>query len=985
MLHVSLNFQCGAFTVLLSHTTVFLALIQSCHSIVSGPSQPIVAIVGEDIIMPSQLIPVMDAFDMTVMWGRPGLVPEFFLTWSVGESIKHPSYKGRISLFTEELRHGNVSLKLSNVKRSDEGTYRCFLPELDGSTYVKLVVGAVSLPVVNVTKTMREVVLQCESEGWYPQPEVLWLDAEGKLLSAGPTETLRGPEALYTVSSRVTVEKRLSNIFTCRVQQRDINQSRETHVHVPDDFFMVPSSPGSQHIIIGSVIGSVLAILAIGLVVWKWRQKKFKNKRGSPEDGLEQTQEEKTVTSTSDNTGFQVVMEAEGERAPLLAGREEDHVGNRGGEEIKSESEHKDNTPQNQCVTKPHMDRTEGGKAATSVNHEQVPFVPKEGGTDTNQDMIGGQGKSDAAKGEGGQTIVKDNVESGLPLVNTEGEKEQQQNVHHDQEVQEVEEKHQGMMTFEGNSDIPSKTAKKKNKRKTAKKGGSEQRKQQENWSEPMPPEAERTRVENQSEIQNGGETEKKETVFTFRMGNQHVFEDRRLKGGEAEEDEKEAHQKGNQSNIHSSSEMRVENQRVEDEPKVENKRTVQETQNRKDAEKEKIPLKTPEEVKLTRDSSKQEAGHEEKKGKDERGNQRNVRRMTEREAENKKEPIDKKVEDTEEKVCPSVSREVTHKPEFQINQLKSGHQQDTSVMNLDETKEEQGLSKKCQERQTEGLQTDNRADKKRQEAQQQAAQQVDEDKKGIDERGNQRNVRRTTERKAGSQHDKNRTEETQVGESVRRKVSENLNVKGNQGTAERQNCNRPEDSELQAGNLQEDTSLMNQEENKQQPEHLTKRREWEKRRKGFQSDKGADFNETPENKKIRGEVQQQAGGQMDQMEGIREQIEDNTNTGREVQGQEEQHVQLMENDGRKQLIAKRRLKQQHKEEKKPQVHQRHTFQKKNHEAEGSDQTQDISQKLKYEETLMEVNTSQDQAAQEGQDVVMDSQEGDEDMEDEDL
>ncbi|KAK5870636.1 hypothetical protein PBY51_003567 [Eleginops maclovinus] len=346
-----------------------------------------------------------------------------------------------------------------------------------------------------------------------------------------------------------------------------------------------------------------------------------------------------------------------------------------------------------------------------------------------------------------------------------------------------------------------------------------------------MPPEAERTRVENQSEIENGGETEKKETVFTFRMGNQHVFEDRRLKGGEAEEDEKEAHQKGNQSNIHSSSEMRVENQRVEDEPKVENKRTVQETQNRKDAEKEKIPLKTPEEVKLTRDSSKQEAGHEEKKGKDERGNQRNVRRMTEREAENKKEPIDKKVEDTEEKVCPSVSREVTHKPEFQINQLKSGHQQDTSVMNLDETKEEQGLSKKCQERQTEGLQTD-RADKKRQEAQQQAAQQVDEDKKGIDERGNQRNVRRTTERKAGSQHDKNRTEEKQVGESVSRKVSENQNVKMNQGTAERQNCNRPEDSELQAGNLQEDTSLMNQEENKQQPEHLTKRREVEKRRR---------------------------------------------------------------------------------------------------------------------------------------------------------
>ena len=104
------------------------------------PSQPIVAIVGDDVILPCLLDPVMDAFQMTVMWGRPGLVPEFILVWSVGESTKHPSYRGRTSLFTEELKHGNVSLKLSNVKRSDEGTYRCFIPELDRSTHFQLVV-----------------------------------------------------------------------------------------------------------------------------------------------------------------------------------------------------------------------------------------------------------------------------------------------------------------------------------------------------------------------------------------------------------------------------------------------------------------------------------------------------------------------------------------------------------------------------------------------------------------------------------------------------------------------------------------------------------------------------------------------------------------------------------------------------------------------------------------------------------------------------
>ncbi len=85
---------------------------------------------------------------------------------------------------------------------------------------------------VKISKIGNQVLLQCESKGWYPQPEVLWLDGEGNVLSAGPAETVRDPDDLFSVSSRVTVEKRHNNRFTCRVQQKNINQTRETHIHV---------------------------------------------------------------------------------------------------------------------------------------------------------------------------------------------------------------------------------------------------------------------------------------------------------------------------------------------------------------------------------------------------------------------------------------------------------------------------------------------------------------------------------------------------------------------------------------------------------------------------------------------------------------------------------------------------------------------------------------------------------------------------------
>ncbi|XP_069580695.1 butyrophilin subfamily 2 member A1-like [Brachyistius frenatus] len=219
-----------------------------------GPTQPMVATRGDDITLPCHLAPATDLSDITLEWARPDLDPRFVLVRRSGQELEgkqHQSFKGRTSLFTDELKNGNVSLKLSNVKIPDGGTYRCFIPELQKDSFVQLVVGAASSPDIIIAgldelnesyKSSSGLMLDCKSAGWYPEPEVLWLDAEGNLLSAGPTESVRGPDDLYTVSSRVTVEKRHSNSFTCRVQQNNINQTREVHIHLPDEFFVSPCS-----------------------------------------------------------------------------------------------------------------------------------------------------------------------------------------------------------------------------------------------------------------------------------------------------------------------------------------------------------------------------------------------------------------------------------------------------------------------------------------------------------------------------------------------------------------------------------------------------------------------------------------------------------------------------------------------------------------------------------------------------------------------
>ncbi|XP_031161399.1 trichohyalin-like isoform X2 [Sander lucioperca] len=872
--------QCGAFTVLVFHTIVFLTLIHLCRgqSEVIAPSQPIVAFVGEDIILPCHLEPAMNAFDITTEWARPDLDPRFVLVWRDGvelESKKHSSYRGRTSLFTEELKHGNVSLKLSKVKISDEGTYRCFIPVLARASTVQLVVGAVSPPVIQSSKNLSAVVLQCESEGWYPEPEVLWLDGEGNLLSAGPTETLRGPDGLYTVSSRVAVEKRHNNNFTCRVQQQNINQTRETHVHVPDEFFMVPSTPttpstpsspstaDSPGVITGSVIGCALLLLiaAVVFVVWKWRQKKFKNKRRSLEDGAEHTEEEKKVTSKRDNTGFQVLMEPEGESAPLMAGREEENNVMRVEDKDASQSEHKDETQQNQLETKPDMDRAEGERDVTSIKNENVPLIPTEVEKHQKQDMTGKEVKHEWDEGEGEQTMKPVEEDSGRSLVLVaEGPKEQLQNVHADQE-EEKEETRQEPMT-----DVRKKEPNIKKKREKKENG----KKLQENQREGRQQEVERQK-QIQPEEQKRKEREKDKMEPQTEKDNQHVLQDRK------------------------------------------------------------------------QDTSK--AGHEDKKGKDQEENQSYIMTATQRKAENQTEKINESLEKTEEE---KMEKE---------RKLQSEEQDD---LKRDKEKIETKTQKRDVNQQV--------LDTSKQEAEH-------KDKKG--QEGEQSNITTMTERKTESQNVQisEKAEQREIKRdqsenkltSVSREVMGKPDLKTHQETAGRQNQELQEENQLQTEKQQQET--------KEQPEESSKvvKVEWKERGKeGLESDEGADIDETQKtSKEIRRE--EQAEQHLDVKEGIPEKIEVFMSShllaerGGECQGVQQQ--ELIENNRRPQIKARRRGKQ-HKREEEPNVAQQQTVCRKRSQEEDSKQTQERSRKLKKLKKLNGDEIKSEDKANMKQDII---------------
>uniref|UniRef100_A0A4W5PAL0 Ig-like domain-containing protein n=1 Tax=Hucho hucho TaxID=62062 RepID=A0A4W5PAL0_9TELE len=88
------------------------------------PPDPVVASAGHDIILPCHLSPQTSAVAMDIRWFRDGHFAEPLYLYEDIIREEGRGYEGRVSLFTQELERGNISLLLKNIKVSDRGRYK---------------------------------------------------------------------------------------------------------------------------------------------------------------------------------------------------------------------------------------------------------------------------------------------------------------------------------------------------------------------------------------------------------------------------------------------------------------------------------------------------------------------------------------------------------------------------------------------------------------------------------------------------------------------------------------------------------------------------------------------------------------------------------------------------------------------------------------------------------------------------------------------
>uniref|UniRef100_A0A8C3P838 Butyrophilin subfamily 1 member A1-like n=1 Tax=Chrysemys picta bellii TaxID=8478 RepID=A0A8C3P838_CHRPI len=95
---------------------------------VTGPDHPVIASLGGEAVLPCHLSPRMSAENMEVRWFRSQFSAVVHLYRDGQDQYRQqiPEYQERTELLRDHITDGSVSLRIRNVRLSDNGQYKCF-------------------------------------------------------------------------------------------------------------------------------------------------------------------------------------------------------------------------------------------------------------------------------------------------------------------------------------------------------------------------------------------------------------------------------------------------------------------------------------------------------------------------------------------------------------------------------------------------------------------------------------------------------------------------------------------------------------------------------------------------------------------------------------------------------------------------------------------------------------------------------------------
>ncbi|XP_070426029.1 butyrophilin-like protein 10 [Equus przewalskii] len=242
---------------------------------VYGPSEPVLAKVGEDADLPCYLSPEISAEDMEMRWYRDQPSPAVHVHWK-GKDVPEEQmalYQGRTTFLKDGVAQGQALVRIHNVTTFDNGMFHCQFNDSTMTAEATLwltVAGLGSEPRIQVQVDQDGVVrAECTSAGWYPEPQVEWRDFQGQTLHSETNISVSPTTGLWAVASSLTVPNKAVGGLACSVSSPPFPEKKVSRHHLSDPTSRWFRSTAWKIALPLILVAAVLGVATIISLLWK--------------------------------------------------------------------------------------------------------------------------------------------------------------------------------------------------------------------------------------------------------------------------------------------------------------------------------------------------------------------------------------------------------------------------------------------------------------------------------------------------------------------------------------------------------------------------------------------------------------------------------------------------------------------------------------------------------------------------------------------
>ncbi|XP_062043155.1 butyrophilin subfamily 1 member A1-like [Lepus europaeus] len=273
-------------TELLSILLLQAAIWGSDSFTVSGPSEPIVAMLGTETVLPCHVVPPMNVETMELRWFRSQYSEVVYAYRDGMEQVAEQlvDFKGRAELVKDYISEGKVAVRIRSLRVSDNGMYKCFFKrdkDFEEATLELKIISLGSGPhILMVGPEDEGIRLMCTGKGWFPQPEIQWKGEGGEKLPSLSEDETQDDDGLFQIEASIIIRDRSKRDVSCSMKNPFFLQEQVETISIPEPFF-----PRTSPWRAAFAVTFFMLVICLGAVVFlAWKEKQAKKRVQNAED-----------------------------------------------------------------------------------------------------------------------------------------------------------------------------------------------------------------------------------------------------------------------------------------------------------------------------------------------------------------------------------------------------------------------------------------------------------------------------------------------------------------------------------------------------------------------------------------------------------------------------------------------------------------------------------------------------------------------------